>query len=106
MADTISLEKTDKCRLHLRRFSDHPCTSSVPGHVRHDAIVVIGESSQENVCQNHCHQNDDRWPQMCSCGYVFKESDSWQLYTRLLYRRSDTNETLTLDDIPAELRPN
>lgn len=46
-------------------------------------------------------RDDPRWPKICECGYVFLESDEWQLFQKELYRRVDNGEIVTLEDAPA-----
>lgn len=45
--------------------------------------------------------DDPRWPNQCSCGYVFADVDMKQECHTRLYRRTDTSELVTIGDAPA-----
>lgn len=94
-------EQTNSFQRELRRFcwpskgQDCPTEHDFVGHdgVRyprsHDASVVIdavidGEPGTHGDLWPH---DDPRWPAACErCGYVFAESDEWQLNEWHLYR--------------------
>lgn len=40
------------------------------------------------------------WPRTCSCGYVFLDEDSHQIFEDPLYRREDTGEIVSLRNAP------
>lgn len=94
------LVETERSRLYLRRFGEGTCPAMSGSHSYHNAKVLIGESAKESVCKDHHDPSDPRWPTQCACGYDFKDDDSWQLFTRRIYRRHDTNEEMILDDAP------
>ena len=98
------IEPTDRRRQALRRFTysnEAKCPSNPGGH---DAETPIEDGpvrlnadglEPEPPAPDHF---DPRWPTHCSCGYAFQESDQWQLFTKRIYRRSDTGEETTLWD--------
>jgi hypothetical protein len=51
--------------------------------------------------QRETYPNDDaRWPTHCACGYAFKDTDRWQVFSEVIYERTDTGERLTLRNRP------
>lgn len=103
------LEPTDRVARALRRYSDHqklpPCTVGS----YHNAKTPIEEGPARRNEKGYLTEeldpapphDDPRWPVACACGYAFANTDSWQLFTNLLYRRSDTSALVTLVDAPA-----
>ena len=84
-------------RWALRRYSRSTgCTGRFSYH---NALHVIGDSADEPQEPPH---DDPRWPTHCSCGYVFTpdDDDQWQVFGRSLWRRRDSGEVLTLEDMP------
>jgi hypothetical protein len=103
----ILLTPTNRASLSLRRLSFDLCPKKPYGMTCHDARTFIGtteiigtpDSWELDVVEPPHH--DPRWPKQCTCGYVFKSDDYWQLNNRLLYTRSDTGEELTLRETTA-----
>jgi len=102
------LEPTDRQRLYLRRYNGKlPCSESMSYH---NAMVEIGESIETFDKEKRRWVDDGRtakdfigdprWPKNCSCGYVFADTDEWQLFSSHIYRRTDTGEEMTLRDAP------
>ncbi len=106
------IEETDTDRIWLRRYSNEDtCT----GEYRyHNAMVFLRDApiiySDREANGHHYHasrpksempdKTDPRWPAKCQCGYVFKDTDEYQLFNRVLYKRVDTNELFILRDAP------
>lgn len=109
------LTPTDRQRLSLRQYADGsaagPCPNMPGEHSYHDAMAVgvLGEIPIERnehggtvyPKRHEVGRDDPRWPGRCSCGYVFRSEDRWQLFNESLYTRSDNGETTTLHDAPA-----
>lgn len=104
------LEPIERAQVGLRRYTHWD--KSPDQHHYHSALNQISECFSRIVMEpdgqwvfRHVeplmpsHQ-DPRWPTHCKCGYGFLESDEWQVFTRTLYRRSDTGELTTIDDAP------
>ncbi len=110
------LEETGKTRLTLRRYSSGNCPAT--GGSYHNAEAPLfdanerfefddrlnwsvyhhdGPQSREEVSEQYA----DRWPAQCACGYAFTDSDPFQIFSRHLYRRTDTGEILTAKEAPA-----
>ena len=106
------IESTDKVRRYLRRYksSDIEKCSLVRGY--HDAMVVLDEVPVEyNTWEDgrkyikfdepDLPHDDHRWPKQCECGYVFQDTDHWQVFKESLWKRPDTGEVFILKDAPA-----
>lgn len=97
------LEPVDSHARSLRRYAtvtDTPCT--VPGYEKwyHNAMVPIEDGQGDGLSGDIFPHDDPRWPKQCACGYVFKDSDNWQLFTNQHYKRMDTGELVTLRNAP------
>jgi hypothetical protein len=123
------LEPTDRMALALRRYSKGPDHKVCPVHGYHTASARIGTGPAhwdhvDKVWHGPDwdpetrewrddlgvtgYMGDERWPKVCACGYEFCQCgdpgcvvDAYQLFTDVIYRRSDTGEELTLRDAPA-----
>ena len=100
----VLLLATDQASLALRRYAT-PELCAVSGTGIHDASASIGtapitisERKTWDVAVKQPAQTDPRWPKRCACGYVFQETDAWQLSPSRLYERQDTHERLTLHE--------
>lgn len=100
---------------YLRRYHNHKdgeveCTGD---HGYHNAMAQIEDGPLEkhdsdgkgnfyasNGIPEPAH-DDPRWPKACGCGYIFVDSDEWQLFQKMLYRRADNGEIITMEDAPA-----
>jgi hypothetical protein len=107
------LEATGKVSIHLRRYRSpkpddtNKCTlQGYEGY--HNAKVYLKDEAIERdekgyICNGMkpvlSHDNL-LWPTQCPCGYVFQEDDEWQRFTQQIYRRTDTNEEVTLQNVP------
>lgn len=88
------LEPTDQRRYSLRRYAgDLKCTGKLSYH---NVMALIGNLSKDEIEQPP--KEDPRWPKACECGYVFQDSDNWQLFSEHVYRRQDTGELTTIGD--------
>lgn len=108
------LEETDQIKRSLRRYAafDMPDTERVctaeSNHGYHQTIVfidvVIEPRDEERILRGHgpdVPHDDPRWQNTCPCGYVFKETDEWQIFTDCMYKRSDNGELVALREAPA-----
>jgi len=99
------LEPTKLERVWLRRYvSDSRC-SAAKGRI-HEARALIGDRRARLDAEGY-HQTPRekysrhrRWPKTCACGHRFAAGDVRQVFSLLLYRRTDTRELITLDDAP------
>ena len=90
---TFVIEPSGSTRRDLRRFASG---SQCPGGFSyHDARVPLDVVSSPDprreitsADQDIVTRSDPRWPQACACGYLFRESDTWQVFTETLYRRA------------------
>jgi hypothetical protein len=115
------LEKTDRVRLRLRRFTyglgcgeraSDPCPAGPMGG--HDATVpfrsVSGDDlwpaitrgaylgSYEHVAPAH---DDPRWPALCQqCSAPMPACTEWQVFQERIWRRTDTGSLLSLREAP------
>ncbi len=109
------LEPTTTARAWLRRFPFRSDTAGRCPHPDnsgyHDAMLQIADIPDyvwDPVMGGYPDANarykppvsDPRWPTACACGYQFADTDHYQVFTRLIYQRTDTGETLLLDDAP------
>jgi|SRR5579872_123189 len=110
------LEPTDRQKRYLRRYASDSFAREVPGSKcpgpmsYHDAMVFLDES-REVMSADRTHWEDDGksardflgnplWPTHCVCGYEFRATDEWQLFSSHIYRRVDTGEEMTLREAP------
>lgn len=104
------VEPTAEGTVHLRRFvwsavqgrgEAEPC----PGPMGyHDASVDLGETWSvvrnakgfiEATPDDAIAHDDPRWPTTCAaCGFVFRDSDPWQVNVQEGWRRPDTGEVI------------
>lgn len=86
-----------RAKLSLRRFTfsaSGVCPAS-EYHLGHDVSVPFGygdvlqndDGTYELLDQENLKPNTDdpRWPTVCSCGYEFKYTDTWQLLWHAVY---------------------
>lgn len=93
---------TDRAQARLRRYADGPCplTNSI-----HNAETVIGQVDLDDSREiagfgDDSHPHDDmRWPNVCACGYVFRDDDHWQ-YNRDRFFADADGRTWTTRDLP------
>lgn len=81
------LERTNLARVWLRRYASTHSTS----HHYHDARAAISDaenydSEWEGDGTQDADKTDPRFPTSCGCGYVFVDSDEWQVMRKRLYR--------------------
>lgn len=83
---------------HLRRYcSSDTEQSKCPVHTYHDATNLIGKGTV-GVDHEHDHvefydKRDPQWPTKCDCGYIFQDTDTWQVFDPHEYRRADDHAT-------------
>jgi len=111
------IEPSGRARLSLRRYAAADCPAA-PKRGYHNAEATLFEvdewlepsgDSDRKVFRHDGPQrreevpvgHRDRWPARCACGYAFVESDTWQIFSESLYRRTDSGEIVTLRDAPA-----
>jgi len=95
------IEQTGDANVYLRRYSSEPY---------HNGQTLIGVAPVTVDEKGHWHveverkemppRDDPRWPTVADDGYVFQDSDAWQVFTDRLYRRVDNGEVVTLRDAP------
>lgn len=101
MIRVFYLYETNLKRLFLRRYADGPCALNQGQHSYHNAMHHIGDADTKERSTNQPPEHDDpRWPTQCGCGYTFKNTDTWQLFTRSLYHYDDSRHLTTLEDAP------
>lgn len=103
------VEKTDRQRWGLRRFVSAARGPSCPAGGDHDALNLVGArkrpprpvaTSDRSRLPAEVRDRKD-WPKRCdSCGYRFKATDTWQVWTDRIYQRPETGEEWTLRDLP------
>ncbi len=109
------LEPTDEVRIFLRRYYAHEGDQNcdVSGYGYHNASVriedrpVIWADSEfaarirRFIAAQDPPRRDPRWPAACTCGYMFRDADEWQVSQELIYRRADNGEPVSIhDDVP------
>lgn len=118
------LEPTERCKRSLRRYRSSskpkdPCSAAAtfathPEYAYHNAHAPIEEGyARKNVTGSNPDEwtwdvgpkdepahDDPRWPTNCACGYVFQANDEWQVFTEVIYRRTDTGEDTTIRSAP------
>jgi hypothetical protein len=97
-----------KVELSLRRYrasgddEKSKCPSKYGYHTANVFIETVYEelglakAKKENLPPH----DDPRWPKFCRCGYVFEESDHWQVFLEYLFKRSDTGQEVTIRRAP------
>ncbi|MDE2097969.1 MAG: hypothetical protein KGL39_12020 [Patescibacteria group bacterium] len=87
------LEPTDRVRQSLRRFvfGSKGGACSVAKIGIHDASIQIEDGTGRPDEWPH---DDPRWPKSCPCGYVFTDSDEWQLFIEPIYVADGQQYTL------------
>jgi hypothetical protein len=92
------------CSVQKRYLRRYVGNSSCPINGYHDAMVEIERAELRRptdfIDERDPLRRDPRWPKSCACGHVFEASSPWQLFSRQLYRRTDTGEEMTLRDAP------
>lgn len=94
---TFWLEPTGEIAWGLRRYSPNSCCAAGT-RPYHDALVYIGRQPAPYRDDGHrgmlpmLDHDDFRWPTTCTCGEPFTDSDTWQMWQELLYRRTDTGD--------------
>ena len=96
------LEPTERQFQSLRRFTySEFCPGTKSGHA---ASVPIEDADHNDDCVAW-PRDDPRWPTRCSCGYVFQQTDEWQLFSWRQYRRADTGEVFSLHPTQSQPAP-
>lgn len=82
------IEPTGQMVLSLRRYADAPGGEhGTNGY--HNAKQFWGITTWNPRAPEPPSRELDLWPHRCPCGYLFKPSDNWQVFTDRLYRRAD-----------------
>lgn len=85
------IEPTGTARRWLRRYASGS-TCPAGEHSHHNAKVLLDEVPLATDGKNWWTElrewphDDPRWSAACDCGYVFQETDAWQLFDRRLYQ--------------------
>jgi hypothetical protein len=101
----VWFERIPKILRRLRRFSrDRDCPIQGPGHCSCcDAWVPLDTIPWEkDIIEVQQHPLDDpKWPTKCErCGYVFPETDHWQVFCEWMYRNTATGEEVNFRALP------
>lgn len=97
-------EPSGQTRRWLRRYigSAEKCAQGEHGY--HQAMLHLDDVEDADGAIYRTHHewphDDPRWPKACPCGRAFTDDDSWQLFTRRIYRRIDTGALMTWEDMP------
>ena len=104
MFKVFLIEPTDQARYFLRRYSSRngapPCPSNPGKYSYHDTMVRIEDGPDSRVISDDHSHSDPRWPTQCDCGYIYQDSDQWQLFHRTIYKHHTTGELMTIEDAP------
>src|SRR5581483_505675 len=95
------LEPTPKVNRYLRRYVDLPCSGPMSFHnakVYWDTVESTVEMNKP--VDDTVLRDNPLWPTHCECGYEFKSTDEWQVFTDRLWQRVDTGEEYTMRDAP------
>lgn len=104
---TYWIDPTDDVAVGLRRYAaDHQAAAGwTCAEGWHDALVFTGvepaiwkdtDGRRSLDLRPPVAHDDPRWPATCSrCDYRFTDTDRWQEWQELLYRRADTGEVVT-----------
>ena len=89
----------------LRRYTTSGAVTPACPHGYHDTRatldVVDAAAVKDEPSGDHWPHDDPRWPTACACGYVFVDTDEWQLCFAAEYERAETGERKTLPEWPA-----
>lgn len=103
------IEPVGKEQRYLRRYNGELKCSGPMGY--HDYMVPLDvvpahlgergcwELELENAQPEPPHTVPP-WPGSCLCGYLFQDTDHWQLFDSSIYKRVDSGEEFTLRDAP------
>lgn len=111
------LEPTSRHRLLLRRYATGACPATNSRYHDGRAFVGVAKEAPSSAAIRHRpsltlalpsefpaplrpYLDDPRWPTHCLCGFKFSDFDYWQLFVEATYRRTDTDEEMTLRDAP------
>lgn len=108
-------------RFWLRRYrsslrEDEPCPKMPGQYSYHQAMTLVGDGPAHYEDRTYSGtekaykvlvedmqpppRDDSRWPTLCICSFPFTPDDAWQLFSRQLYRRTDTGEVMTVEEAP------
>lgn len=104
--DCFWMEPTSQVEVSLRRYRgthlSHDCPSSGMGYHNASQVCARGPAHMfPDYYGDWRDHSDASWPQRCSCGYVFAETDEWQANPDRMYRRVDTGQLFTQASAPA-----
>lgn len=110
------LEPTDRARVTYRRYR---CSgdgeSKCPHGYYHNVSVTVEEDvpfslepydedgpiNGKGELVSDEQKKDPRWPKQCTCGYVFRDEDEWQINTSRYFQRTTGDKArFTLSDAP------
>lgn len=101
------LTETDRAQVSFRRYC---AGSECPNDYYHNVEVVtepdipypLSDIRGSGEIPSDEQKKDPRWPKQCTCGYVFKDDDEWQINTRRYYQRTTGDKArFTLGKAPA-----
>lgn len=88
------IKPTGRMLLLLRRYCSANCQEHGPNGY-HNAMVPWGEAAWNPQAPDQPDHGLDLWPAACTCGYLFRETDNWQVFTERLYYRADSSPDVT-----------
>jgi hypothetical protein len=100
------IEETNNFKVYLRRytFSDDTSPKCPLNGWGHDASVLINQDihiPESPASGDNWPHEDERFPKVCGCGYIFKNEDKWQVRYERLYYSKDHDKSYTLyEDLP------
>lgn len=89
------IEDAGVCHRYLRRHALGPCAAMPGEYGYHNAMAFIDRAPTPRTPEGFVDgtiqwpREDPRWPTACACGYVFTESDRWDLFVFDLWKRVD-----------------
>ncbi len=98
------MEPTNLYALYLRRYAGK--FDSCPVNFYHNTLLCVGTSPEEELeyleafVEEEYPHTDKSWPTQCACGYTYKDTDQYQLFSLRLYLLPETGEEFTLAEVP------
>lgn len=98
------IEPTGRSKRYWRRYGSTQASKCEHGvYPFHNAMVDAGECSDTepsiSIPSDSPFKHAGAWPTHCACGYMFLDSDEWQIAVDSIYRAADGREFL-LKNVP------
>lgn len=106
------MEGTGWWQRYLRRYVGSDKGEKCPGPMSyHDYMVPLDRVQQERDADGILRKTGEEmgpvpertappWPTACGCGFLFRETDAWQVFVDEIYRRVDTGQEFPLRQAP------